>query len=370
LIRRPYLKLLVLCSAFLLLFQASAQEAADASTETLVRGNAYLSLGDCELAQFHFQEALRLEPENAEALTGNGQALACRFNYPRAVDSLKKAIEVSPDHTPAYVQLALVYQSQYFADPERYPDRLTEALGVLETAERRAPDDTQVLNTKGVILFQMGELGPARAALEHAAESAAKADSGISARMQSVIQVNLGKTYRDLSDLQAALGAFRRAVVLDPNSASAHSNLGNTQFRLGECEAAEYELSQAAALDPSSLSAVADLAITLFECGNVSASIPRFEQALELPGSIFLPPLYGYVSRAYIEEGRYDDAVKRAVIGSLLPPPSADAQFYLGEAYRLRGAPGDSALARIAYEKALELEPGYEAAQRALELLR
>jgi tetratricopeptide (TPR) repeat protein len=363
--------MLVLCTAFLLLFQASAQEVGDASAETLIRtGNAYLSLGNCELAQFHFQEALRLEPENAEALTGNGQALACRFNYPLAVDSLKKAIEVSPDRTQAYVQLALAYQSQFFADPVRYPDRLTEALGVLEMAERKAPGDTQILNTKGVILFQMGEPGAARAALEQAADSAAQADSGISSRMQSVIQVNLGKTYRDLGDLQAALGAFRRAVVLDPNSASAHSNLGNTQFRLGECEAAEYELSQAASLDPNSLSAVADLAITLFECGNVSASLPRFEQALQLHGSIFLPPLYTYLSRAYVEAGRYDDAVKRAIQGANLPPVSAEAEFYLGEAYRLRGAPGDAELARHAYEKALELDPDYVAARRALDSLR
>lgn len=369
--RRPHFNLLVFCTALLLLPFAFAQEAAPQSAETLIsNGKLYLTVGDCELAQFSFKEALRLEPDNVEALTGNGQALACRNNFELAVENFQRAIEVSPTRTPAYVQLALAYQSQYFSDPERYSTRLTEALGVLETAARHAPEDTQILNTRGVILFQMGELEVARAALEHAVDSAAKEGSGISERMQSVIQVNLGKTYRDLGDLQAALTAFRRAVVLEPNSASAHSNLGNTKFRLGDCDAAEYELAQAAALDPRSLSAVADLAITLFECGKVSESIPRFEQALELSDSIFLPPLYTYLSRAYVEAGRFDEAVSLATQGAFLKPSSADAEYYLGEAYRVRGAAGDTDRARNAYEKALEFDASFAPAQTALDALR
>lgn len=341
---------------------ALAQEASENDVETnLGYGQLHLSLGECELAQYYFREALRTEPENAEALLGHGRALSCRFAYDLAIDSFRQAIDADPNLTLAYVHLALAYQSQYLSDPERHPGLLSDALAVLATAERIAPEDTQVLNTKGVIQFQLGQFEPAREALEHAAQSA-QTDDTISSRMESVIQVNLGKTYRDLGSLDLAVGSFRRAVVLDPASATAHSNLGNALYRMGDCPAAEFELQQAVSIEPDSLSAVSDLAIILFECGNVAASVPHFEHAVQLEGSIFLPPLFTYLSRGLAEVGRYDDAVRRASQGASLPPTSADARYWLGAAYCARGAVGDSERAVQAFNSALELEPSHELA--------
>ncbi len=341
---------------------ALAQEATASDVDaSITNANVSLARGDYELAQYFFREALRLDPGNAEALYGNGRALAGRFNYPLAIESFHSAIEADPSNVMAYVHLALAYQSQFLADPERYPSSLNDAISVLATAESLSPDNTQVLNTKGVILFQMGEFEAARAALEHAA-SVAPADDAISSRMESVIQVNLGKTYRDLGNADQALSAFRRAVVLDPGSSSAHASLGNALFQAGECEAAEFELQQAVSIDPSSLSAVSDLAIALFECGKVAESVPRFEQAIELDGSLFLPPLYTYLARGLIETGRYEEAVYRASHAVVLPPYTADAHYYLANAYCARGAAGDTALAAEEFRKALAIDPAHEGA--------
>ncbi len=350
----------------MLAFQAHAQEADETPTEANIRnGNLFLSLNDCEVSQWYFQQALSVEPGNAEALIGNGRALACRYNYTRAIESFRSAIEADASQTMAYVHLALALQSQQLNDPARFPANLGEALAVLEQAERAAPGSTQVLNTKGVILFQLGELTQAREALEHAVQSA-QADEDISDRMQSVIHVNLGKTYRDLNNFDLALTSFRRAIVLDPSSASAHSNLGNAMFQTGDCAGAEFELEQAAAIDPTSLSAVSDLAITLFECGKVAESVPRFEQAIDLDGSIFLPPLYTYQARGLIELGRYEEAVFRASQASRLDPVTADAQYYLGRAYCARGAVGDSGLAAEAFQAAVAIDPLHEGAQEGV----
>jgi len=363
LIRRTLLVALALCAT--LVMHGAAQESGENDAATnIANGQLFLDTGDCELAQYYFREALRQEPGNAEALLGQGRALACRHSYDLAVDSFREAIEVDSDLTLAYVHLALAYQSQYVADPERNPDLLNEALSVLGTAERSAPEDTQVLNTKGVILFQLGQLDPAREALEQAAQHA-ETDDDISSRMRSVIQVNLGKTYRDLERMDRAVTSFRRAVVLDPSSASAHSNLGNALYRTGDCSAAEYELQQAVAIDPDNLSAVSDLAITLFECGNVEASVPYFEDAISLEGSIFLPPLYTYLSRGLVELGRYDEAVHRAAQATSLWPLTADSRYWLGAAYCARGASGDDERAAEAFNGALELEPDHEDAGAA-----
>jgi tetratricopeptide (TPR) repeat protein len=364
--RRTLPLLLIVVLGAILSTAATAQDEG-AGVEDFVRdGRLFLLSGDCELAQYYYQEALKLEPQNAEALVGNGRALACRNNYPLAIEAFQKAIEVSRGETEAYVQLALAYQDQYLSDPQRYPNRLSEALRTLEIAEGIRADDPRVLNAKGVILFQMGSLQAARTALEAAVEASGREGSEMGARERSVIQVNLGKTYRDLGNLEQALNSFRRAVVLDPGSATAHNNLGNVHYRLGNCDEAEYELSQATALDPQSLSAVSQLAIALFECGNVTASVPYFEQALELNGAIFNPPLYTYLARGYLALGRHDQAVQRAQQGALLPPFTADAFYHLGRTYQARGRSGDDQAAQDAYRRALELEPEHKQAREAL----
>jgi hypothetical protein len=84
---------------------------------------------------------------------------------------------------------------------------------------------------------------------------------------------------------------------------------------------------------------------------------------------VFTPPLYTYLARAYLAEGRVDDAVERAQQGALLPPEQAEAHFVLGQAYEARGAAGDRAAARDAYRTALELDPSYREALNALEAL-
>jgi len=359
---------LVVWSALWLGGVAWGQGATDDVGTWLRDGNFYYAQGDCALAQYFFQEALKRDAGSVEALVGKGRALGCQGAFGSAVESFRAAIDLDPAYVPAYVQLALAYQNQYLADPTTFGGRLAEAIDVLRRAEGLAPADATVQNTKGIIFYEAGDLEQARITLERAVELATAA--GLSERERSVIQVNLGKAYRDLGQLPMAQTAFRRAVVLDPASASAHNNLGNVNFRLDDCAGAEYELAQAVSLAPRSLSAVSQLAIVLFECGDVTGSIPRFEQALTLEGSVFAPPLYTYLSRAYLVEGRVEDAVRRAQQGALLPPESAEAHYHLGAAYQARRGQGDVEAARRAFERALELDPGYEQARQALTALR
>lgn len=331
-------------------------------------GNFYFAQGDCTLAQYFFQEALKRDEANVVAMVGKGRALACQGAYGSAIEAFREAIATDANHVPAYAQLALAYQNQYLADPVTFGGRLAEAIDVLARAEAIAPADASVQNTKGIIYYQAGDLARSRTTLERAVELAAA--SGLTDRERSVIQVNLGKAYVDLDLLELAHVAFRRAVVLDPTSASAHNNLGHVNFRLGDCGDAEYELAQAVTLAPASLSAVSQLAIVMFECGDVLGSIPRFEQALRLDGAIFAPPLYTYLARAYLQQGRVEEAVRRAQQGALLPPESAEAHFHLGQAYVARNGVEDVVNARRSFERALELNPDLQEARTALASLR
>lgn len=347
---------------------AFAQDATAEAADLVRDGNFYFAQGDCALAQYFFQEALKRDESDVAAQVGKGRALACQGAYGSAIEAFRTAIELDAGSVVAHVQLALAYLNQFKGDATTFAGRLADAQDVLGRAEALAPNDPTVHNTKGIVYYEAGDLDRARASLERAVELAS--DAGLSDRERSVIQVNLGKAYRDLGTLELAQTAFRRAVVLDPTSAAAHNDLGNVAFRLGDCGTAEYELAQAVALAPESLSAVSQLAIVLFECDQVAASIPRFERALTLDGAIFAPPLYTYLARAYLAQGRVDEAVRRAQQGALLPPESAEAHYYLGTAYVARNGASDTDAARRAFERALELDPGFAEARTALDGLR
>lgn len=350
---------------------AFAQEAEQAPLDpaTLIENGAfYLDRGDCALAQFFYQEALRSEPSNAVALVGKGRSLSCQGAYKAAIDAFQAAQAADPNLVDAHVYLAITYQNQFQSDPSAYSGRLADALDTIQRAERIKPDDWRVQNTKGVILYLLGDLAAARTTLERAVTlvSADTSVSSLSANEKSTVQVNLGRVYRDLSEFDLALAAFRRAVVIDPSSATAHNNLGNIAYRIGDCATAEYELSQAASLAPDSVSSVSQLGIALFECGDVAGSVSKLEAAVALEGAVFLPPVYTYLARAYLTVGRIDEAVKYAEYGSLLPPPSADAYYWLGKAYQRRAGSNDQANAKRSFERALELDPNYNAARTEL----
>lgn len=342
-------------------------------------GNSYLERGDCSIAQFLFQEALRLDPASADAHVGRGRALACQGAYPAAIEAYQAALNSNANHLLAHVHLAITYQNQYRRDPVAYSGRLADALDTIQRAERIDAEDARVQNTKGIILFQLGDLAQARTTLERAVTLGTPASSGLSNIERSTIQVNLGHVYRDLNELELARQAFRRAVVLDPASPTAHSSLGHVSFRLGDCSTAEFELSQAVNLDPSSLSAASQLGIALFECGEVKTSIEWLEKATQMDGAVFLPQLYTYLARAYLADGKVNDAVTRASHGALLSDgatlpsdvaASADSYYWLGEAYLRRNETGDEARARDAFRKALDLDPSYVEAQLALDRMQ
>ncbi len=344
---------------------ASAQSVLDDRSldELLSEGRLYYLRGDCELSQVVFQEALKRDEANVEAMMGKARALACQAAYAPAISEYQKAIQADSTNVSAYIQLAINYRNQVLSNPAEYPDNLDLALAAVQQAESVSPNNANVANIKGVILFTKRDYEAAKVALENAV-SIAKSQS-LGNADQSQIYINLGRTYRELADLQLAQSAFRRSVTLNPGSAEAHSLLGETYFLQQQCDDALYELSQGSNLDASNASSMATLAIATFECGQESDAEAPIKQALDIDGVSF-PELYTYLARIYIGKGRLDDAIREAQKGALLPPANAEAAYWLGQAYQVKG---DNQAAKDAYARALEINPEYFQARDAMNAL-
>jgi len=122
-------------------------------------GREALNKGDLEEAAFYFHEALRLDPDYADAhlqfaklLAGAGQSAAALAEY-QTVARLRPAS--APAHADLGTALAQV-------------GRLDEALGEYQTAARLAPDDAGPVFLQGKLWLRRGQSAPAVTAFEDA----------------------------------------------------------------------------------------------------------------------------------------------------------------------------------------------------------
>jgi Flp pilus assembly protein TadD len=66
--------------------------------------------GDLEAAVRAYGEALRIDPEYADALEGLSMALADLGRFDEAVAAARKVVDLTPDEPLAYTNLSRIYQ--------------------------------------------------------------------------------------------------------------------------------------------------------------------------------------------------------------------------------------------------------------------
>ena len=157
-----------------------------------------------------YERGLAVEPENVELLNSLGFALFQQGNSQQAIVALEKALTVDPQHWKAHNNLALAAID----------------IGELEVAEAHYRESLAV-NPQPAIWNDLGFV------LER----------------------------QGLSD--EATRAYRKAIELDPGSATAHYNLGVSLARLGEFAEAEGHLRSALQADPTNAAARQALAEVL-----------------------------------------------------------------------------------------------------------
>lgn len=141
---------------------------------------------------------------------------------------------------------------------------------------------------------------------------------------------HLGIVRQREGDHAAAIAAFRRAVELDPGYSKAYNNLGVTLMNLGRYPEAEQAIAKAVETDPANREAVENYASVLVAVGNYAEAESRLRPLLdESPDDAVLDT---NLAAALLGQGKLDEARKH-------------------------------------FERALEIQPGYEPAQRGLEAL-
>jgi len=339
---------------------AQAQEKKEPSVKAyLLVGDVYYSSGEYDAAMIAFRRALEKEPDNVYALYGLGRTQLRMLQFSAAIVNLKKAIALDSKFVPAYVSLAQAYTDRYSyaEDKQTAASFLDQALLILEDAKRVDPNYYPIYNQQGLIYQYKGNLKKAEAAFKKALDLEPN---------DPIVHYNLAQVYLSQGKLDEALETLQKGVQLDPESAQLQLLYGKALAVKGELAKAEEAFKKGAQLDP--LNAGAWLSL-----GQVYYLEKKYDKAIEvLQTSIELDPLsypeaYFYLGRAYLAQGKKEEARSNFSKAVRLAPENAEYHYWLARSLLDLGQKAD---AKLELEKALSLNPKHEAARKALEELK
>ena len=333
-------------------------------------GEAYRALGQATNARACYEQALRFEPNLAEArnclgllLEGCGdlpgalacyrQALASRPNFadahcnlgiglfrqgdlPAALESFRRAVEVAPQYAKAHYNLALGLDAA---------GRVDEAQRSLEQALELEPNHVDAHCALGAILERQG-LPMAAAGHYRAAQ-----------RLQpkSVKAINgLGLIQQQQGNAEAALELYREALAIDPRCAEALYNWGTVLSQQGRHAEAAPKYQQAIAVQPTLAVAHYNLGTALQQLGQLDQAAQAYEQAVRLrPSMAMAHNNLGNVRKA---QGRTLEAIASYEGALAAEPDHAEALNNLGLLLRDQGQWNE---AQACFQRALRARPAF-----------
>src|SRR5918992_124172 len=247
---------------------ASQHERALPSLELILQSHALLAAARAREALECAEQALRLEPRNADALYLLGVAHYRCGELSQAEARLKQAVQTDASVALFHTTLGNVLQDR---------GALDEAVKAYRRAIRLKPDFCEPYNDLGTAYFAQGH--PVRAIESYLRAAELRPD-------HAVAQANLGSIYRKLGlprEARSALqrefllrlsGALRRllrfrrpslleraeqfarhALTLQPRSAAVYSRLAEILLKQGRMQEAEQALREATAIDRHHLAA-------------------------------------------------------------------------------------------------------------------
>jgi adenylate cyclase len=181
-------------------------------------------------------QALKLDPESAEAHVAAGQGLSMEQRYADAAKEFERAIELDPILFDAYY---------YYARSCFKSGDLEKSLGLFQRAKEVRPEDYEAIYLSGLVLRQLGRNEESRAA-----------------------------------DKQA-LKSVRKYLELNPDDARAYVLGAGAMARLGESEQARQWCDRAMSLAPDDDAILYNAACALARLGEDERALDMLQRAIE-----------------------------------------------------------------------------------------
>jgi len=181
-------------------------------------------------------------------------------NYPAAVKAYARGLAVEPDNVELLNSLGFALFQQGNSEA---------AIVALEKAVAADPQHWKAHNNLALAAIDIGELEVAEA---HYRES-------LAVNPQPAIYNDLGFVLERQGLSDEATRAYRKAIELDPGSATAHYNLGSSLARIGQLAESESHLRSALEISPSA-EAYTGLGIVLWQQERADEAVASLHAAI------------------------------------------------------------------------------------------
>ena len=229
-----------------------------------IAASLYLKAKRYQEALAAFEQAIRLDPEDASIYNGKGLVLSELKRYQEALAAYEHAIRVNPYFTNAYINKGFVLYNL---------KRYLEALIPFERAIQLEPTNASAYNLKGLVLNSLKRYQEALAAFEHALQF----DPNL-----AVAYSNKGLVLSNLQQYAEALATIEQAIRLNPSFASAYSIKVGILLALKRYEEVLTTVEQVIQLDPRNAAMHNFKGKALLALKRYGEALAAFEHAIRL----------------------------------------------------------------------------------------
>jgi len=248
------------------------------------RGIALQALGQHDAAMQNFDRAIALMPDYADACYNRGVLLSETDRDDAAIQSYERAIALDPNHADAHYDRGNALQ------------RLKQSRAALESYNK-------ALALRPDIAIWYNSRGNASRDLKQYQDALESYDQAIALRPDSPgLHNNRGMALSDLGQYRAAVQSFDRAIDLEHDYADAYINRGAALCKLKQHQLALESYDRAIALAPDSVEAHNNRGIVLDQLGRYHDAIRDYDQAIALKSDS---------AEIYVNRGDAEGAIKR-----------------------------------------------------------
>ncbi len=287
-----------------------------ASLSHYIMAAMYGQLGDIDTAIQEYKKAIKTANKSAAIHINRASSYIKKNEFPKAIEELKLSIKFEPGAVEPHAILALLYSSQ------NKPDLATGEYEIaLKNASKREPKNTDIYKTLGAVYLQQKKFTEA--------ESTYRLILGLSPD-DAQSHFYLGSIYEELKNRPQAIAELKKSLQLNPDYHEALNYLGYLYVEENQnLDAAETMIRKALSLQPDSGAYVDSLGWLYFKQDKIQEAIKELEKAASL----------------------MDDSV---------------IYEHLGETYFKLG---DTANAKLNWQKSLQLDPKQDKLKKKIEKL-
>ncbi|MEI7611289.1 MAG: tetratricopeptide repeat protein [Betaproteobacteria bacterium] len=322
------------------------QQAKNAAARLFSAGLTHQGEGRLTEARQCYEEGLKLDPGQADALFLLGQLLFETGHLLDGEQKMRQALAANPKAVNYWRGLAI----QFFNK-----GRFHEAQSAFEQAIQWAPSDLDNVISLALTLEQLGEINAAIEMWQRV-----QLEVGASVEGSSHLARLLMLSGRDAE----AFAAVARWILLEPAAAAAYAVRADLYERCGKSDKALADRVQAASCAPADALLRGSLGLSLMQAGLTEAALEQFDESVALAQEN--AQLHFNRGVAYAKAG-YAEVACRAYETAL--HYDSDSPAILTNLANQYASLGRKAEARTLYERAIELQPQYAAAHFNLGML-